>query len=276
MSDNDDISLTNSDNSDSDSDNEPTKQTNKKAPFIKQKIGINDNNNDNSSDSDSDSNFDSGSESDEDDILGNNLGKGKKVSDELEEGEIEEEDEEDEDDEDDEDDEVELDENGDPIESGSKAPASSSKQKKQNQLIIQDDPDDEDDEYDEHYLQKFDSELTKNYINEFHPESLIHNADEISKMATVFRSSDNIIVDPFHKTIPILTKYEKARILGQRAKQIESGAKPFVKLPENVIDSYIIAELELKEKKIPFIIRRPIPGGGCEYWHLNDLENIHF
>ena len=60
------------------------------------------------------------------------------------------------------------------------------------------------------------------------------------------------------------------------AKQIETGSKPLVKVPENIVDSYIIAELELKEKKIPFIIRRPIPSGGCEYWYLRDLENIGF
>ena len=58
----------------------------------------------------------------------------------------------------------------------------------------------------------------------------------------------------------------------QRAKQIESGAAPFVAIASNVIDSYIIAEDELKQKKIPFIIRRPIPNGGFEYWNINDLE----
>ena len=42
------------------------------------------------------------------------------------------------------------------------------------------------------------------------------------------------------------------------------------------MDSYIIAELELKEKKIPFIIRRPIPGWACEYWSLKDLEVIAY
>ena len=73
-----------------------------------------------------------------------------------------------------------------------------------------------------------------------------------------------------------MTKYEKARILGQRAKQIETGSRPYVKVPENIVDGYIIAELELKEKKIPFIIRRPIPGGAFEYWNLKDLEFIHF
>jgi len=143
------------------------------------------------------------------------------------------------------------------------------------QLMVIDEDEDED-EFNENYLEKFDTDIVKNYIDSFHPECLNHNYDEITKLSTVIRNADGIIIDPFHKTIPFLTKYEKARILGQRAKQIETGAKPFVKVPENVIDGYIIAELELKEKKIPFIIKRPIPGGACEYWNLKDLEVIGF
>ena len=136
--------------------------------------------------------------------------------------------------------------------------------------------DDDDDTYDDNYLQKFDSEITKNYINEFHPECLHHNYDEIALMSLVTRDNHNIIIDAFHKTIPTLTKYEKARILGQRASQIESGAKPLVSVPEHIVEGYLIAELELKQKRIPFIIRRPIPGGGCEYWNIKDLEDISF
>jgi DNA-directed RNA polymerase I, II, and III subunit RPABC2 len=139
-----------------------------------------------------------------------------------------------------------------------------------------DEEEDEDDDYDENYLQKFDMDVNTNYITDFHPECLNHNFDEVARLSTVIRNSDGIIIDPFHKTIPYLTKYERARVLGQRAKQIETGAKPLVKVPENIVDGYIIAELELKEKKIPFIIRRPIPGGGCEYWKLSDLEVIAF
>jgi len=176
-----------------------------------------------------------------------------------------------------EDEDIELDEDGEPIEQ--KANTKSNKKsapKKKTQLILDEDEDYEDEDYDENYLQKFDSEITKNYINDFHPECLVNNYDEISKLTIVIRNNDNIIIDPFHKTIPFLTKYEKARILGQRAKQVESGAKPFINVPENIVDSYIIAELELQQKKIPFIIRRPIPGGACEYWNLKDLEIISF
>jgi DNA-directed RNA polymerase I, II, and III subunit RPABC2 len=182
----------------------------------------------------------------------------------------------DDDDDDEEDSEAEVDENGELIE---KVPLIKTNQKtKRIPLAPQpyDDDDEDDDEYEENYLQKFDNEIIKNYVNDFHPECLNHNYDEIAKMSIVVRNSDGIIIDPLHKTIPYLTKYEKARILGQRSKQIETGAKPLVKVPENIVDGYIIAELELKEKKIPFIIRRPIPGGSCEYWHLRDLENIGF
>jgi DNA-directed RNA polymerase I, II, and III subunit RPABC2 len=126
------------------------------------------------------------------------------------------------------------------------------------------------------YLQKFDRSINNNYLVNFHPECALQNYDEILTMIKVVRDKDGIIIDDLHKTIPYLTKYEKARILGQRAKQINSGATPFVKVPENVIDGYLIAELELQQKRIPFIIRRPLPNGGSEYWSIKDLEDISF
>jgi DNA-directed RNA polymerase I, II, and III subunit RPABC2 len=137
-----------------------------------------------------------------------------------------------------------------------------------------DEDDDDDNEDSESYLKKFDKELNENYLVNFHPECVHHNYDEILALCNVIRNNDNIIIDDLHKTIPYLTKYERARILGQRAKQINIGATPFVKVPENVIDGYLIAELELKQKRIPFIIRRPLPNGGSEYWKVNDLEDI--
>ena len=139
-----------------------------------------------------------------------------------------------------------------------------------------DNDDDDDDEEGEQYLQKFSQSVNENYILDFHPESISQNYDEIVSMSKVVRNAQGIIIDLLHRTIPFLTKYEKARILGQRAKQINSGAYPFVKVPENVIDGYIIAEMELKQKRIPFIIRRPLPNGGSEYWKVQDLEDISF
>ena len=127
---------------------------------------------------------------------------------------------------------------------------------------------------DEDYLQKFNQSMRDDLIMNFHPESKSHNYEEIKQLAKVMRNKNGIIVDELHKTIPILTKYEKTRILGQRAKQIETGAIPLIQVPPNIIDSYLIAKLELAQNKIPFIIRRPLPNGGMEYWYVSDLENL--
>lgn len=144
----------------------------------------------------------------------------------------------------------------------------------QQNIYLSDDEDDDED--DENYLQKFDKEINRNYILEHHPECVNHNYDEILALAKIVRDKDNNIIDPLHRTIPFLTKFEKARILGQRAKQIESGARPFVEVPDKIIDGNIIALLELQQKRLPFIIRRPLPCGGSEYWHLHDLDIIDF
>ena len=136
------------------------------------------------------------------------------------------------------------------------------------------DSDSESDDYDENEFKKLDNELKQDYLLQYHQESKIHNFDEILSMCKIIRNKKNVIVDELHKTIPILTKYEKTRILGERTKQINNGSKPFVDVKNDIIDGYLIACKELEEKKMPFIIRRPMPSGGSEYWHLKDLEVV--
>jgi len=130
----------------------------------------------------------------------------------------------------------------------------------------------EEDEDEENYLQKFDESVKTNIISEFHPELIAHNYDEVDIMTRVVRNEAGLIIDPLHRTLPFLTKYERARILGERAKQINAGAKPFVEVDASVIDGYLIAMAEFDKKMIPFIIKRPLPNGGCEYWKFRDLE----
>jgi DNA-directed RNA polymerase I, II, and III subunit RPABC2 len=94
-------------------------------------------------------------------------------------------------------------------------------------------------------------------------------------LCTIHRNKDGLVEDPLHTTVPILTKFEYTRILGVRATQIENGAPLFISVDESIIDSYVIARMELEAKKLPFIIRRPLPGGKMEYWRLHDLENLN-
>ena len=135
-----------------------------------------------------------------------------------------------------------------------------------------DDDDEDDDDDDDHYLQKLDENLKTNIIAEFHPEMKALNYDEVDILSRVVRNNDGLIIDPLHRTLPFITKYERARVLGERAKQLNSGAKPFVEIDPSIIDGYLIALAEFEQKKIPFIIKRPLPNGGCEYWKMRDLE----
>jgi DNA-directed RNA polymerase subunit K/omega len=71
------------------------------------------------------------------------------------------------------------------------------------------------------------------------------------------------------RNIP-LTKYEKTRVIGERASQIENSARILISNPERFDNSYQIALEEFNLKKIPFIIRRPY-NNGFEYFKLADL-----
>ena len=97
--------------------------------------------------------------------------------------------------------------------------------------------------------------------------SEIYNDDEIDYrfIITSYDFTKN-------KTLAKITKYEKALLVGKRAKQIEEGANPNVKvLPGQT--SIDIAEEELRQRKIPFIIKRPI-GNKFEYWKPADMEVV--
>jgi DNA-directed RNA polymerase I, II, and III subunit RPABC2 len=138
----------------------------------------------------------------------------------------------------------------------------------------EDSEDDADDEDGNAYLQKLDESVREQTIANHHPELLVSNYEEVDALTAIVRDERGIIIDPLHRTLPFMTKYERTRILGERAKQINDGAKTFVETDPSVIDGYLIALAELQQKKIPFIIRRPLANGASEYWKLKDLEMI--
>lgn len=65
-------------------------------------------------------------------------------------------------------------------------------------------------------------------------------------------------------------RYERARVLGTRALQIAMCAPVMVEL-EGETDPLQIAMKELKQKKIPIIIRRYLPDGSYEDWGIDEL-----
>ena len=145
-----------------------------------------------------------------------------------------------------------------------------------------DDDDDDDDDQDHDHDDDDDDDdgesskikNIKESIEHYHNEHDLKSFEQIKPFLTIKRNSNNMIIDEYHKTIPILTKYEVTKIIGMRTLQLDNGLAPFISVPSNIIDSSIIAKMELQQKKIPFIIKRPISYNYFEYWHLHDLEYI--
>jgi len=78
-------------------------------------------------------------------------------------------------------------------------------------------------------------------------------------------------------TRPILTKYEMIRILATRTAQLIKGAPMTVNIHSSLLEEYmekpiLIAKLELKNKVMPYKVRRPLPNGKYEEWACSELE----
>ena len=91
---------------------------------------------------------------------------------------------------------------------------------------------------------------------------------------------DEVVYDkpnPERITSPFMTKYEKARIIGVRAVQISKNSPLYLTADSNSLmnwDPLTIAEKQLSEKKIPFIIRRYLPDGSFEDWKISELKTF--
>ena len=141
----------------------------------------------------------------------------------------------------------------------------------------EDEESEESEEEEEEYEDKDDDCL---YKFATHKSTLFEDDGDIDE-ANFFIDEENItttrdvyISNDQRITKPVLTKYERVRILGERARQLSLGAKPMIKSVEN-IDPINIAHAELKMKVIPLIIIRTLPTGEKEKWKLNELAIIN-
>jgi DNA-directed RNA polymerase I, II, and III subunit RPABC2 len=77
-------------------------------------------------------------------------------------------------------------------------------------------------------------------------------------------------------TMPYYSKYEYTTLVGIRAQQIADGAKPLISL-EGMQTSHPqfvwkVAEREIAERVLPFIVHRRLPDGNSEYWSTTELS----
>lgn len=132
-----------------------------------------------------------------------------------------------------------------------------------------------DDEYDETEEQEeapseIKPELKRLYQQ--HPECNLDYIEQVlPKIPLQFIPPGGEKADSNHRTYPFLTNFEKTKIIGLRANQLSKGSVPFVAVPKHITDVKDIAKLELEQKRLPYIIKRPLPNGQFEYWRLADL-----
>jgi DNA-directed RNA polymerase I, II, and III subunit RPABC2 len=103
----------------------------------------------------------------------------------------------------------------------------------------------------------------------FHPECVLdYEEDEQSSIPLRTTLSEE---DPYHKSMPFLSVFEKTKIIGMRTNQLAQGARPYIVVPEHITSVLDIAKLELEQRRLPIIIKRHMPDGKYEKFRLSDM-----
>lgn len=112
------------------------------------------------------------------------------------------------------------------------------------------------------------------FLTRHHPEIRLDYIEEVVTKLPLGAYPPDSGIDAQHKSVPYLTPYEKTKIIGFRANQLAKGAHLLITLEENqkhITDVLELARMELEQRRLPFILKRPMPDGSFEYWRLKDL-----
>lgn len=80
-----------------------------------------------------------------------------------------------------------------------------------------------------------------------------------------------------YRSMPIMTRYEFDQVIALRTMHLSRGAPPMVDVPEDFqvrtnMELRSIAIRELKEGRLPYFIKRPMPNAKPEYWKVSELS----
>lgn len=145
-------------------------------------------------------------------------------------------------------------------------------EEKEDASIIDNDEEEEDEDDDEELYsvdEENDNDNIDCVIEKAIEDNYIDDIDDIDK-----EIKEEIILGKDRISANRLTKYEMVRILGERIKQLNMGAKPLIKNYESLNYEQIAIE-ELKLNMIPYKIKRPLPNGKFEIWTLDELSKDH-
>lgn len=76
-----------------------------------------------------------------------------------------------------------------------------------------------------------------------------------------------------NRSFPVMTRFERAKVLGLRTEQLARGAEPSIPIEDDPSswDPSEVAQRELDAKTLPFVIVRSMPDGTKEMWKIRDL-----
>ena len=106
----------------------------------------------------------------------------------------------------------------------------------------------------------------------FHPECVLDYEEEEQPSIPLRTTLSED--DPYHKSMPFLSVFERTKILGMRTNQLAQGARPYIVVPEHITNVLDIARLELEQRRLPIIIKRHMPDGTYEKFRLSDMISI--
>jgi DNA-directed RNA polymerase I, II, and III subunit RPABC2 len=126
----------------------------------------------------------------------------------------------------------------------------------------EDEPADDDEDMSEYFetniIPAYDDKDTKSFLS---------TIEEITNTTTKNR-----------RTLAILSKYEKAKIIGIRAQQISMGSHIYLDDVHTLSNPLDIAKEELRQKRTPLIVRRVMlgkKGSIHEDWRVEELIDPH-
>lgn len=95
--------------------------------------------------------------------------------------------------------------------------------------------------------------------------SKVYQPKDFNDIMEAYEPSKNL-------TKNILSKYERVKILGLRSEQLQRGAEPYIEIDTSKqFNPREVATEELRQRKLPFMIKRTLPNGADEYWRLDDM-----
>jgi DNA-directed RNA polymerase I, II, and III subunit RPABC2 len=126
----------------------------------------------------------------------------------------------------------------------------------------EDEPADEEEDMSEY----FESNIIPTYEDR-ETKTFLSTIDEVTNQNTKGR-----------RTLAILSKYEKAKIIGIRAQQISMGSNIYLDNVHGYTNPLDIAKEELRQKRTPLIVRRNVVGKKGvihEDWRIEELIDPH-